>query len=126
RPSRVTQTPSGWSSPSASTEHFSSPAIWPLLSSRKDSRVQDRDASPRKAITMKSRIALVFATVLALIGASPAHAATQSAADLQQMFTAYGNTGEGWTGADGTYSVPLPDGRTAWLFSDTFLGPVNQ
>ena len=30
----------------------------------------------------------------------------------------------GWVGADGTYSVPMPDGSTVWLFSDTFLGDV--
>ena len=30
----------------------------------------------------------------------------------------------GWTGADGTYSYPLPDGRTLWGFSDTFFGEV--
>ena len=30
----------------------------------------------------------------------------------------------GWTGADGTLSSTLPDGRTAWLFGDTFLGGV--
>jgi hypothetical protein len=30
----------------------------------------------------------------------------------------------GWTGADGTYSVPLPNGETLWLFSDTFWGQV--
>lgn len=28
----------------------------------------------------------------------------------------------GWTGGDGTFSVRLPDGRTAWLFGDTFVG----
>ena len=32
----------------------------------------------------------------------------------------------GMTGADGTYSVLLPDGRTAWIFGDTFLGTVND
>jgi hypothetical protein len=32
---------------------------------------------------------------------------------------------QGWTGGDGTNSVALPDGRTVWLFDDTFLGPVN-
>lgn len=31
----------------------------------------------------------------------------------------------GWAGADGTYSTPLPGGCDAWLFNDTFLGPVN-
>jgi len=33
-------------------------------------------------------------------------------------------TGDGWTGGDGTLSVALPDGRTAWLFGDTLLGTV--
>lgn len=31
----------------------------------------------------------------------------------------------GWAGADGTYSTLLPGGCDAWLFNDTFLGPVN-
>ncbi|MGW0231640.1 DUF4185 domain-containing protein [Actinopolymorpha singaporensis] len=42
-----------------------------------------------------------------------------------ERFAAYGNSGVGWTGGDSTYSVPLPAHRTAWLFSDTFWGPVN-
>jgi hypothetical protein len=29
------------------------------------------------------------------------------------------------TGMDGTYSVELPDGRTVWIFGDSFLGTVN-
>jgi hypothetical protein len=33
--------------------------------------------------------------------------------------------GPGWTGADGTLSIPFPDGRTLWLFGDTFLGTVE-
>jgi hypothetical protein len=33
--------------------------------------------------------------------------------------------GPGWTGGDGTYSVGLPDGRTAWSFGDTYLGKLN-
>jgi len=32
----------------------------------------------------------------------------------------------GFTGGDGTYSVLLPDGRTVWIFGDTFLGTVNS
>ncbi|MGC4937070.1 DUF4185 domain-containing protein [Kribbella sp. DT2] len=43
----------------------------------------------------------------------------------EALFNAYSDTGKGWTGADSTYSVRLPGGRTAWIFSDTFLGPVN-
>lgn len=43
-------------------------------------------------------------------------------AEYNDLFTQYG---PGWTGADSTYSVKLPDGRTVWIFSDTFLGTVN-
>ncbi len=38
------------------------------------------------------------------------------------LFNRFGN---GWTGADATYSTTLPDGRRLWLFGDTFLGTVN-
>ena len=31
----------------------------------------------------------------------------------------------GWTGGDATFSAPLPDGRTAWLFGDTFIGGLT-
>lgn len=34
-------------------------------------------------------------------------------------------TGPGWIGGDSTYSVALPDGRTLWLFSDSFIGEVT-
>lgn len=43
-------------------------------------------------------------------------------------FAAYGNGNartDDWTGADGAWSVPLPGGRTLWIFADTFLGPVQ-
>jgi hypothetical protein len=36
------------------------------------------------------------------------------------------STPNGWTGGDSTYSVKLPDGRIIWLFSDTWLGPLNS
>lgn len=45
--------------------------------------------------------------------------------ELTNLFNAYSDSGVGWTGADSTYSVTLPDGRVVWIFSDTFLGPVN-
>jgi hypothetical protein len=33
--------------------------------------------------------------------------------------------GPGWTGADGTYSVALPDGMNLWVWSDSYIGTVN-
>jgi hypothetical protein len=34
--------------------------------------------------------------------------------------------GEGFTGSDGTYSVELPNGKTVWIFGDTFIGNVTS
>jgi len=31
----------------------------------------------------------------------------------------------GWVAGDATYSISLPDGRTIWLFGDSFIGSVN-
>ena len=44
---------------------------------------------------------------------------------LTETFARFGNTSGEWSGADSTYSVRLKNGTTAWLFSDTFFGPVN-
>ncbi|WP_282796885.1 hypothetical protein [Streptomyces sp. CC224B] len=44
----------------------------------------------------------------------------------EDVFNKYASTTrDGWTGGDSTYSVTLPDGRRLWLFSDTFMGPLN-
>lgn len=44
---------------------------------------------------------------------------------LTERFGTYGDTAGRWTGADSAYSVPLPDGSIAWIYSDTFLGEVD-
>jgi len=57
----------------------------------------------------------------------------QPYAPLNDAFHAYGDAGAAWqsgqprtwTGADTTFSVPLPDGRNVWIFSDSFLSPTN-
>lgn len=49
--------------------------------------------------------------------------------ELTATFHEYGDASTDytrWTGADSTYSVGLPDGRTVWIFSDTFVGPVHE
>ncbi len=50
---------------------------------------------------------------------------------LREAWRSFGNTGGGWSNqggwgaADGTYSTPIGGGTIAWLYNDTFLGPVN-
>lgn len=64
--------------------------------------------------------------------ASPSHTPTPTSPvsatvdrPLTDRFEHYGDTAGAWTGADSAYSVPLPGGGVAWLYSDTFLGTVN-
>jgi hypothetical protein len=68
--------------------------------------------------------AVLLVAVTAAAGPSAAPAATggMSAEQLTTMFQEYGDTSGTWLGADRTASVQLADGRTLWLFSDTFLG----
>ena len=75
-----------------------------------------------------SMIVIVLATLLAFVHPPLAHADAVATPDstLNSMWNTYGNAGGHWTGGDSTVSVPLPDGRIAWLFSDTFLGTVNS
>jgi subtilisin family serine protease len=42
---------------------------------------------------------------------------------LNGMFSGYGNNAScrDWSGGDGTQSTPLPNGRRAWFFADSFL-----
>ena len=46
---------------------------------------------------------------------------SQSAPELDALF----QSTNGWTGADGAFSIPLSTNRTLWLFSDTWVGSVS-
>lgn len=70
---------------------------------------------------------LLALAVPAAAQAAPACAPTASVnRELTQRFGTYGDTAGRWTGADSAYSVPLPGGQIAWIYSDTFLGTVDQ
>lgn len=56
--------------------------------------------------------------------AAPASPAAAAAAAATSYFANERGAGS-FTGGDGTYSVPLPDGRTAWVFGDSFVGGVQ-
>jgi hypothetical protein len=79
--------------------------------------------------TLTSVVAAV--SLLLLLPASPSAAATKdpcagapaTAAAQQAAFGALPRLGGGWSTADGFVPVPLPDGDTAWLMSDTLVAP---
>jgi len=71
----------------------------------------------------------IITTVLLLTGCNTAQKENNTASDSavpDNHFTDLfmGECG-GFTGSDGTYSVQLPDGRTVWIFGDTFIEGVN-
>lgn len=55
---------------------------------------------------------------------SPAPPKIQSAAPAEDLNAKF-NLKEGWIGGDGAHSLALPDNKTLWLFSDTWVGKVN-
>lgn len=84
----------------------------------------------RPTIRRRALLATGFGVAAAGALGVPAVAAPRKAQGsvnerLTRLFGDYADTAGAWTGADSAYSVPLPDGRTAWLYSDTFLGTVN-
>lgn len=79
----------------------------------------------RRAVAAVGAMLVMVPFVVAVPLAAAIPSGGMTAASLNAAFTGYGNTSGKWNGADSTASVPLPDGRVAWLFSDTFLGPVN-
>jgi hypothetical protein len=92
---------------------------------------------PQRIPSRSARLAIAStAGALALVAASVPMSATaaQTCAEvsaqvdtqLRDRFGAYGDTAGRWTGADSAYSVELPDGRIAWIYSDTFLGEVDE
>jgi hypothetical protein len=73
-------------------------------------------------------LSLCFGFFLLLL---PAHSqcvlpAAPSPATIDSTFDSFFmQNGPGWTGADGSYSLPLPDGTNLWYWSDSFIGTVN-
>lgn len=55
-----------------------------------------------------------------IVWAQPSAFTAETVPALESMFARE----SGWTGADGDYSVKLPDGRIIWLFSDTWIGRI--
>lgn len=60
--------------------------------------------------------------LLALLLCGQPGGAQHSPEQLESLFS----RSEGWTGADGTYSIPTDDGSVLWCFSDTFFGRVEE
>jgi hypothetical protein len=64
---------------------------------------------------------LTVGVLLAAPPAPPAVAKAETDSALESRF----RQKEGWLGADGSFSVPLSETRTAWLFSDTWVGTIE-
>ncbi|MEV4078851.1 DUF4185 domain-containing protein [Nonomuraea fuscirosea] len=89
-------------------------------------------AAPQQALAAPPRPVPVVqeqrAAPAAASDCAPTVTGASTDARLTALFTNHGNDNsrlDDWTGADGTYSLKLPNGQELWVFSDTFLGRVN-
>lgn len=78
--------------------------------------------SPNKFPIILKIISLLTILFTGSISVFAQHEKVKVDSTFNQLFT---RSGDGFTGGDGTYSILLPDGRTVWIFGDTFLGTVN-
>lgn len=58
--------------------------------------------------------------------AAPSQGPRVVAAEPDERLNALFRRREGWIGADGAFSVPLSDTRSVWLFSDTWVGHIQD
>jgi hypothetical protein len=79
---------------------------------------------------MRTNICIVFATVMLLTSCKKTTPENLQVTNLtfttDTVFNAsFFPKGDAFTGGDGTYSIPLPDGRSLWIFGDSFIGGVT-
>jgi hypothetical protein len=87
---------------------------------------------PLKVNAIKKMKNSVPYIVLLLVAISACNRTTEKQAQLSReivedsIFTnRFIPAGGRFTGGDGTYSINLPDGRTVWIFGDSFIGNVT-
>src|SRR5215467_6123327 len=79
----------------------------------------------RTVVRLASWCTLLFLTG-ALLNAQCTFPSNPSPATIDSTFDGYvTQNGPGWTGADGTYSLLLPDGTNLWMWSDSYIGTVD-
>jgi hypothetical protein len=100
-------------------------------------RPESRRGRRRELIVLRSRVIPIVALALvatACLGASPptaTQATSYCAPSVPSSAAAYAAAFDGlrhttsWLSADTAVAVPLPDGRTVWLFGDTFAGTLQ-
>src|SRR5215813_171886 len=54
------------------------------------------------------------------------HSGFAQSSYLDSTFTDYFRRSHGWTAGDATISIALPDGRTMWLFGDSFIDSYDS
>jgi hypothetical protein len=69
-----------------------------------------------------SKLLCLFALTLAMACAPRPDVAV----DILPGYEALFQKTEGWTGADGVYSVALAEDTILWLFGDTFIGQIKN
>lgn len=85
--------------------------------------------------TLKKRIELLGLIVILFLNSTQVSAQSESVenniirkdkSNAESLTMIFDRNCCGWTGGDGVYSVPLSDGRSVFIFGDTYLGTVDK
>jgi Domain of unknown function (DUF5005) len=79
----------------------------------------------RAGAAVMALASLSLLPALPAVAAPPAPIVVTPDLGLDALWDTYGDVSGQWNGGDGTASVTLPDGRTVWIFSDTFVGALG-
>ncbi len=77
------------------------------------------DTGPATPTTPGAQTSVAGAGTPLTIAQQNCRSSTSTAGDLQAQFDQRGPV---WGGGDGAEPIPIDDGRTLWLFGDTYLG----
>jgi lysophospholipase L1-like esterase len=101
-------------------------SVWGRLNGRGETKLRGQRRARRRAEPASQRVGPSKSTFTAAAPSITGAAldTTPKVVRAEEYDNAFRRE-HGWTGADGTYSFSLKDGRTLWLFSDTLLGDVD-
>jgi len=79
-----------------------------------------------KCLSWQKQIIRILAIVSLLLPAAACSAQRHFSVEILQNYNALFQRQDGWTGADGAYTVKLSGDRILWLFGDTWYGEIRE
>jgi hypothetical protein len=80
----------------------------------------------RKSRSSFGWLCICYVALRVLAGCATSPLSENATVRIENDWEAVFIRSDGWTGADGAATVPLPNHRTLWLFGDSWIGPARD